>query len=82
MSVTDQGTYSQHFQKIRKESRDGYPSASTSVTPAPTASKKRKSRTAALEEEIEDDDEEEAPATSKSKRVKKENGKQPATEQE
>ncbi|TGO44392.1 hypothetical protein BCON_0529g00060 [Botryotinia convoluta] len=62
----------QHFQKIRKESRTGSPSASTSTTPAATSVKKRKSKAASIEEET--------PSMNQSKRVKKESDDQSAAE--
>ncbi|KAF5874268.1 uncharacterized protein Bfra_004275 [Botrytis fragariae] len=69
----------QHFQKIRKESRTGSPSVSTSTTPAVTSVKKRKSKAASIEEEQENDDEE-TPSKNQSKRVKKESDDQSAAE--
>ncbi|TGO17917.1 hypothetical protein BPAE_0403g00010 [Botrytis paeoniae] len=69
----------QHFQKIRKESRTGSPSASTSTTPAATSVKKRKSKAASIEEGQENDDEE-TPSKNQSKRVKKESDDQSAAE--
>ncbi|KAF7872507.1 hypothetical protein EAF04_003428 [Stromatinia cepivora] len=69
----------QHFQKIRKESRTGSPSASASTTPAATPAKKRKPKASSYEDGAENDDEE-TPSKITSKRVKKENGNQSATQ--
>lgn len=77
--MTNQYYCSQHFQKIRKESRTGSPSVSSSTPPAVTPAKKRKSKVASLDEGNDDDDEE-SPSKTKSKRVKKENTKLSATQ--
>ncbi|RAL66346.1 hypothetical protein DID88_006015 [Monilinia fructigena] len=72
----------QHFQKIRKESRTGSPSASSNTTPAVTPAQKRKSKVASLKEgnkDDDDDDDDESPSKNKSKRLKKENTKLSAT---
>ncbi|KAF7916553.1 uncharacterized protein EAE98_010652 [Botrytis deweyae] len=69
----------QHFQKIRKESRIGSPSASTRATSAATSVKKRKSKAASIEEGQENE-EEETPSKNQSKRVKKESDDQSAAE--
>ncbi|KAF7900636.1 uncharacterized protein EAF01_007938 [Botrytis porri] len=70
----------QHFQKIRKESRTGAPSASASTTPTATSAKKRKSKAASIEEGPENDDDEETPSKNQSKRVKTESDDQSAAE--